>query len=126
MTGNKPDRSGPPAPCGPLRGRGRHEGEPELEGAARQAASHAAAELKTLSPSQAWHASCKRRGVAKNQLDTASPFQRWLPLAFARREPRGSTCPLLLPTASTACPWLPLFGFALVPGNVTGQDRGPF
>src|SRR2546426_5235192 len=79
MTGGESGRSRPPAPCGPLRGRGRHEDEPELEGAAGQAARHAAAEPKTLSPGQACHASCARRGVSKNQLDTASRFQRWLP-----------------------------------------------
>src|SRR2546427_518617 len=79
MTGGESGRSAPPAPCRPLRGRGRHEDEPELEGAAGQAARHAAAEPKPLSPSQECHASCTRRGVSKNQLDTASRFQRWLP-----------------------------------------------
>src|SRR2546422_4881730 len=95
MTGGESGRSRPPAPCGPLRGRGRHEDEPELEGAAGQAARHAAAEPKTLSPGQACHASCARRGVSKNQLDTASRFQRWLPACKAL--PRRKDSILLIP-----------------------------
>jgi len=50
MTGNEPEQSGPPAPCDPVRGRRRQQDEPELEGAAGQAARHAAAERKPLDP----------------------------------------------------------------------------
>jgi hypothetical protein len=61
-----------------LRGRGRLKQEPELEGAA---AGHAPRGdiRKYFAPGEARHASCPRRGVPKNSLDTASRFQRWLP-----------------------------------------------
>jgi len=42
----------PPAPCDPVRGRGRQEEEPELEGAARQAAKLRAAQGEKIKRKQ--------------------------------------------------------------------------